>query len=178
MVTLTRDFHVFTSRVTASLPAVFFSVTYITKAWYVRAFFRLLIRHCNSILSNSNPPAPITEATNFLDVAPLLYRPRLFREPHDGGSSASRTSRITACSFPNIAIPLKPCAAGVFGWRGEETSCLECQQADSAVGIWTGLSRLRVLWSRLACAIVGEPLLQRPNLCSRKPALPNTELID
>jgi hypothetical protein len=63
MVALTRDFHVFTSRVSASFSTVFFSAGYIAKTRYVRALFRLLIRHCNSILSNSDPPAPITEAT-------------------------------------------------------------------------------------------------------------------
>ena len=62
MVALTRDFHVFTSRVTTGFSAVFFSVGYIAKTWYVRAFFRFLIRHYNSVLSNSDPPAPITEA--------------------------------------------------------------------------------------------------------------------
>jgi hypothetical protein len=45
MVALTRDFHVFASRVTTRLPAVFFSNWYIAKAWYVRAFFRLMISH-------------------------------------------------------------------------------------------------------------------------------------
>ena len=66
MVALTRDFHVFTSRVSASFSAVFFSVAYIAKTWYVRALFGLLIRHCNSILSNSDLPAPITEALRLL----------------------------------------------------------------------------------------------------------------
>ena len=45
MVALTRDFHVFASRVTARLSAVFFSITHIAKAWYVRALLRLTIRH-------------------------------------------------------------------------------------------------------------------------------------
>jgi len=50
------------------------------------------------------------------------------------------------------------------------TSCPECQQADSDVGIWTGLSRVRVLWSRPAYAIAAESLLQRANLCFPNPA--------
>jgi hypothetical protein len=62
MVALTRDFDVFTSRVTASFSAVFFPVAHIAKTRYVCALFGLLIRHCNSVLSNSDPPAPITKA--------------------------------------------------------------------------------------------------------------------
>jgi len=53
MVALTCDFHVFTSRVTTRLSAVFFSIGYIAKTWYVRAFFRLMIRHYDSVLSSS-----------------------------------------------------------------------------------------------------------------------------
>jgi hypothetical protein len=45
MVALTRDFHVFASRVTTRFSAVFFSISHIAKAWYVRALFRLLIPH-------------------------------------------------------------------------------------------------------------------------------------
>jgi hypothetical protein len=63
MVALTRDFHVFTSRVTADLSAVFFSARYTAKTWYARALFGLMIRHYYSVLSNSHPPAPITEAS-------------------------------------------------------------------------------------------------------------------
>ena len=45
MVALTRDFHVFASRVTADFSAVFFSIGHITQTWYVRAFVGPLIRH-------------------------------------------------------------------------------------------------------------------------------------
>jgi len=50
MVTLTGDFHIFASCVTAALSAVFFSIWYITKTWYVRAFVHFLIRHFDSFL--------------------------------------------------------------------------------------------------------------------------------
>jgi hypothetical protein len=53
MVALTRDFHVFTSRVTTSFSAVFVSVGYIAKTWYVRALFGPLISHFEFILSNA-----------------------------------------------------------------------------------------------------------------------------
>jgi hypothetical protein len=51
MVALTRDFHVFASRVTADFSAVFFSIWYITQTWYVRAFVGPLIRHSIPSLS-------------------------------------------------------------------------------------------------------------------------------
>src|ERR1700685_263507 len=63
MVALTRDLHVFTSRVSADLSAVFFSTGYLAKTRYVRTLCRLLIRHYHPVLSNSHPPAPITEAS-------------------------------------------------------------------------------------------------------------------
>ena len=53
MVALTRDFHIFTSRLTANFSAVFFSTGYTAKTGHVCALFRLLIRHRNSTLSNS-----------------------------------------------------------------------------------------------------------------------------
>jgi hypothetical protein len=52
MIALTRDFHVFASRVTTRFSAVFFSISHIAKAWYVRALFRLLIPHWNSSFSS------------------------------------------------------------------------------------------------------------------------------
>jgi hypothetical protein len=51
MVALTRDFHVFASRVTTRVSAVLFSIWYIAQAWYVRALSRLLIRHDSSVFS-------------------------------------------------------------------------------------------------------------------------------
>ena len=66
MVALTRDFDVFTSRVSASFSAVFFSAGYIAKIRHVRALFGLLIRHYHSVLSNSDQRAPITEALRLL----------------------------------------------------------------------------------------------------------------
>ena len=51
MIALTRDFHVFTSRVTTGFSAVFFSVRYVAQARYVRALLALLIRHFGSVLS-------------------------------------------------------------------------------------------------------------------------------
>jgi len=53
MVALTRDFHVFASRVTTRLSAILFPVWYIAEAWDVRALSCLLIRHYNSVLSRS-----------------------------------------------------------------------------------------------------------------------------
>jgi hypothetical protein len=66
MVALTRDFHVFTPRITANHSAVFFSAGYIAETRYVRTLSDLLIRHYNSVLSNSDLPAPITEALRLL----------------------------------------------------------------------------------------------------------------
>jgi hypothetical protein len=45
MVALTRDFHVFASRVAARFSAVFFSNWYIAQARYVRALSHLFIYH-------------------------------------------------------------------------------------------------------------------------------------
>jgi hypothetical protein len=45
MVALTGDFHVFAACVTTLLSAKFFSIWYMAKTWYVRALFRILIRH-------------------------------------------------------------------------------------------------------------------------------------
>src|ERR1022692_3756413 len=73
-------------------------------------------------------------------------------------------------------MPLSPCVLRLSVSEVKRTGYPECQQVDSAVGIWTGLSRVLMPGSRLACAIAGEPLLLRPNLCSRKPALPTLEL--
>jgi len=68
MIALTRDFHVFTSRVTTDFSAVFFSVRYVAQARYVRAFLALLIRHFGSGLSGRlcDPCS-----TAILDVAPF-----------------------------------------------------------------------------------------------------------
>ena|ERR1700746_3292903 len=56
MVALTRDFHVFASRVTADFSAVFFSIWYITQTWHMRAFVHPLIRHSIPSLSQFNSP--------------------------------------------------------------------------------------------------------------------------
>jgi hypothetical protein len=45
MVALTGDFHVFTSGFSTRVSAVLLSISYITKTWYVRAFFGVLSRH-------------------------------------------------------------------------------------------------------------------------------------
>jgi hypothetical protein len=67
MITLTRDFHVLTSRVTASFPTVFLSVGHVAQTWYVRALFRFLICHCDSILSSSIHFSSLS--TTILDAA-------------------------------------------------------------------------------------------------------------
>jgi len=51
MVALTRDFHVFASRVTTDFSTVFFSIRHIAQARYVRAFLGPLIRHFGSVPS-------------------------------------------------------------------------------------------------------------------------------
>jgi hypothetical protein len=50
MVAVTRDFHVIAARVAARLSAVLGAISYVTKAWDVRALSGLSIRHCNSLL--------------------------------------------------------------------------------------------------------------------------------
>jgi hypothetical protein len=52
MVTLTRDFDVFTSSVAARLSAVLLPICHIAKTWDVCAFSGLLILHNNSVPSN------------------------------------------------------------------------------------------------------------------------------
>jgi len=52
MVALTCDLHAVASSVAARFSAVFVSICHSAKAWYVRAHFRLLVRHYNSVLSN------------------------------------------------------------------------------------------------------------------------------
>jgi hypothetical protein len=78
MVALTRNFDVLTSRVTASFSAVFFSAGYIAKIRHVRALFGLLIRHYNSVLSNSVRLLRLTEALQLLTWRRSLHRPRCF----------------------------------------------------------------------------------------------------
>jgi hypothetical protein len=51
MVALTRDFHVFASRVTTGFSAVLLSIRHIAQARYVCALLGLLIRHFGSVLS-------------------------------------------------------------------------------------------------------------------------------
>jgi hypothetical protein len=70
MVALTRDFHVVTACVATRLSTVFVSISYIAKAWYVRALLRFSIRHFDSILS-SMPAFSEHKALCTLDVAPF-----------------------------------------------------------------------------------------------------------
>jgi hypothetical protein len=51
MIALTRDFHVFASRVTTGFSAVLFSFRHIAQARYMRALLSLLIRHFGPVLS-------------------------------------------------------------------------------------------------------------------------------
>jgi hypothetical protein len=72
MVALTRDLHVFASGVTTRISAVLFSIWYIAKAWYVRAFSCLLIRHYNSVLSGPiHPFRSLARAVGLFDLAPF-----------------------------------------------------------------------------------------------------------
>ncbi len=45
MITLTRDFHAFASRVATDFPAIFFPIRHITKALYVRTLLGGWICH-------------------------------------------------------------------------------------------------------------------------------------
>jgi hypothetical protein len=74
MVALTRDFDVFASRVTTRISAVLFPIAYIAKAWDVRALFRLLIRHHNSVLSGATHFSD-PYSTTTLDTPRSLYQP-------------------------------------------------------------------------------------------------------
>ena len=67
MVALTRDFHVFASRVTTGFSAVFFSIRHIAQARYVRAFLGPLIRHFGSVPSGFffDPSTAILDVTPF-----------------------------------------------------------------------------------------------------------------
>jgi hypothetical protein len=60
VIALTGDFHIFASRVTTALAAVLSSNWYIAQARYVRALFRLLIRHDDSFLPTSVTPRSLT----------------------------------------------------------------------------------------------------------------------
>jgi hypothetical protein len=63
MVALTRGFDVFPSRVTANFTAVFFSVGYVAKTWYMwRTSWSLDSPLQYSVPSSSDPPALITKA--------------------------------------------------------------------------------------------------------------------
>ena len=53
MLALTRNLQIFACCVTTSFSAVFVSVGYIAKTWYVRALFGPLISHFEFILSNA-----------------------------------------------------------------------------------------------------------------------------
>jgi len=89
MVALTRDLHVFTSRVTTRISAILLSISYIAKAWYVRALSRVLIRHF---------------AVRFLSFE---FQPF---------SSIKAFCLFTdACGFPNITFVLASIFLGVDG---------------------------------------------------------------
>jgi hypothetical protein len=66
MVALTCDLHVFASCVATRLSAVFFPICYSAKTRDVCAHFGALIWHFHSVLSNSDLPAPMTEALRIL----------------------------------------------------------------------------------------------------------------
>jgi hypothetical protein len=112
MTALTSDFNVFAARIAARLSAVFFSISHIAKAWYVRAFLRLLIRH-------SIPPfrVPITKSL------------RQF--------SATTSSLVNACSSPNLGSSLRRAFPRLFGQLAKGAGCPECPEADIAVDMWT-----------------------------------------
>ena len=69
MVALTRDFHVFTSRVTTCLSAILFSICYIAEAWDVRTLSSLFSGHHDS----SFPSHPYVISTDCIQIS----KPRL-----------------------------------------------------------------------------------------------------
>ena len=108
MVALTRDFHVFASRVTTGFSAVFFSIWCTTQARYVRALLGLLTRHYDSVLSGhfSDPCR-----TAIINVAPFA---RPTRVSFMGLTLCSyllvaTLFRLVAFGSPN---PTSPLAAG------------------------------------------------------------------
>jgi hypothetical protein len=100
MVALTRDFHVFASRVTADFSAVFLSICYVTETWYVRALVHPLIRHFDSFPSRSSP---MLHRRDSLDVAPRSTDPSKFDDTPSvhSGFRCPRSSRQIAFSSPN-----------------------------------------------------------------------------
>jgi hypothetical protein len=88
MAALTRDFHVFASRVTTGFSAVFFPVGHIAQTRYVRALLALLIRHFGSVLLHH---FSITIALRFLDVAPFARPPGKSEGTHSASQLAVTT---------------------------------------------------------------------------------------
>jgi hypothetical protein len=66
VIALTCIFQVLAARVPTCVATVFFSISYITKTWYVRAQFDLLIRHYNSGPFELRPRSWITKAVRHL----------------------------------------------------------------------------------------------------------------
>ena len=63
MVALTRDFHVFAAGVPTRFAAKFLAIRYVTEARQVRAFLRLLIRHCVSSFFEVCLPIPMLSSS-------------------------------------------------------------------------------------------------------------------
>jgi hypothetical protein len=114
VVALASDFNVFASRITTRFSAVFFSTHHIAKAWYVRAVFRLLIRHYKFVLSSlANLPSLNTA---ILDVAPFTaLTKRCFEEASSQIVFGGYVIRIIACRSPNIALALSPSFPRLLG---------------------------------------------------------------
>ena len=108
MAALTRDLHVFASRVTTGFSAVFFSIRYIAQARYVRALPHHLIRHFGSFLSGS------------------LLRSLQHRN--------SRRSPV-GCSNPGVGGELTHSRPSVFGGYVISTDCMQISKPRLA-GEW------------------------------------------
>jgi hypothetical protein len=135
VVALTRDFHVFASRVTTLLSAILFSVWYIAEAWDVRALSCLLIRHYNSVLSRSL----IHSQQATLTWPRLLYQPQRLGETSltlDNQLPAATSSRLIAWRSPNFASLLARDFSRFYGEQCKENKFQDVNRliAGSAFG--------------------------------------------
>jgi|SRR5579863_1547328 len=112
MVALTRDLHVFASGVATRISAVLFSICYISKAWYVRAFYCLLTHH-NNLSLLARPTFPITRTVRLFDVASVAVPARMNRgdsrgSPVFGGYVLSTEcmlmSKVRACRWHHFPM--------------------------------------------------------------------------
>src|SRR5882757_9585644 len=110
MIALTRDFHVGASSIAARFSAVFVSICYNAKTRYVCAHFHLLIRHYNSVLPSRVYLSELLRHCDSWIGAVSCFAQGSFEGSAPGAQfSAATSSRVIACSSPNVALPLSPC---------------------------------------------------------------------